>query len=242
MKIKKVFLLAGVAAIPCWYLYRTLSDNRVPRLQWNEIFLTEDDRLRKELEATKKKAEEEIQKVKTEASEKEEQKRVADDLRSCLSLAKQVRTDLAAYAEVENRSRAEMDSLLHTKAGAVIAENEDYVRAFQEFHREADSEERLKEYGVEIDGIAQICTQSAKDDTGSASIVAEARGLQTRQQYFRDSLSSLNQARSKVAILLQIANGQAPENLEVAIQRKRIREMVENYKWERDRQRMFGHP
>jgi hypothetical protein len=52
MRLSRMLLVLGVAAIPLWYIYRTLEDQRVRKLEWSEVFMTED--ARKEREAQKK--------------------------------------------------------------------------------------------------------------------------------------------------------------------------------------------
>ena len=49
MNLKRIALIVGIALIPAWYVYRTLSEHRFGRLTFNEVFLTEDERLRKQI-------------------------------------------------------------------------------------------------------------------------------------------------------------------------------------------------
>ena len=54
MKFSRLLLILGVAAIPLWYIYRTLEDKRVRKLEWSEIFMTDEAREQKRAEDRKK--------------------------------------------------------------------------------------------------------------------------------------------------------------------------------------------
>ena len=47
MRFSKWALAAGLAVLPLWYTYRTLEEKRVRKLEWSEVFMTEDARQRK---------------------------------------------------------------------------------------------------------------------------------------------------------------------------------------------------
>jgi hypothetical protein len=242
MRLKKFLLLGGVAAIPAWYVYRTVADNRVPRLEWNEIFMTEDQRLRKELEATKKKAQEDIEKIQEENSIESRRLKAENEIRGCIELSKRVRVDFDAFVAEENRWKSEVEPLLHTRAGAAIVANEDYVRAFKEFHRNPLSDEHLKADADEIGGLAQRCEQYRKGNPIDVSVGSESARLEMLQKEYQSVLRNNIDARNKIQILAGLASGQAPQTVETAIERQQIKELVENYKWQRERVQMLGHP
>jgi hypothetical protein len=47
MRLGTILMICGVAAIPLWYAYRTVTELRVRHLEWNEIFMTEEQRQKK---------------------------------------------------------------------------------------------------------------------------------------------------------------------------------------------------
>jgi hypothetical protein len=47
MKPTAILLFLGVLAVPVWYAYRTLTEARVRRLIWSEVFMTEGERQQK---------------------------------------------------------------------------------------------------------------------------------------------------------------------------------------------------
>jgi hypothetical protein len=241
MRLKKLLLLAGVAAIPAWYGYRTLTDHRFPRLEFNRIFMTENDLLREEIRATEKKAQEDLAKLAEESSIKSEQQRSANEIRACIDFSKKVRADFDAFVEEEKRWKSEVEPLLHTRAGAAIVENEDYVRAFKEFYRSPTPEERLKAYAAEIDGITQKCEESGRKNPPDVYLFAEKDRLEQLEKEYGTTLANRIEGRRKIEVLAQIAGGQAPQTVATAIERQQIREMVEDYKAQREWERIVGH-
>jgi len=242
MTLKTALLWAGVAAIPAWYIYRTITDHRIPRLEWNEIFMTQDDILRKRLKETQENARKEIDKAQRELAVVERRKASADGIRRCLELSKTVREEFHAVFEEQGRWKAEVLPILSTRAGGAITANEDYIRAFREFTSDVAVPEMIQATDSEVERIAQGCEQYSKNQPVDLSTDSEVSTLERIQQEHRGYLRALKATRSKILILSEIANGQAPQTLEVGIQRQKIRELIENYKWQREREKMFGHP
>jgi hypothetical protein len=239
--LKRILAGLGLALIPGWYIYRTLSDHTSPRLSWNDVFKTETDILRDELAATKKQDKEEIAKLQEAATDRAARLATASEIRSCLELTARVRTDFEALVAEEKKWDVSVEPLLHTHAGAAIAGNEDYVRAFKEFHQDIDSEDSLKAIAAQIDGTQKTCEQYTVTGVYQLSMYSQRQDLGELQKRLQTKVAQLIDARKKIEVLSQLANGQAPQTVEAAIVRQRIRDLVENYKWERERVRMYGH-
>jgi hypothetical protein len=95
-------IVLGVAVIPFWYLYRTFEEKRVRRLEWSEVFMTE--------EARQKKWADEKQKVK-EAAEAERVEK-ATQLEKSIAARKLAEAEAAkAEADVRQARTAETAEL-----------------------------------------------------------------------------------------------------------------------------------
>jgi hypothetical protein len=222
MNLKRIALILGIALIPAWYLYRTLSEHRITRLTWNEVFQTEDERLRKEVADEKERAQKEIDAVRYQYSEEKRR----HDAANCVALSKVVSAQYARYVAERDRWKSDLVSLSHTKGGVAIGQNEDYTRAFLGLHQDRKLAADLEEAnGMEslIEFAAEACARKQPEQLASES---ETERLEVMQIRLARAMEGLIEARLNVEALEQLATGESPKSLEEGARRQRMRELI----------------
>jgi hypothetical protein len=237
MRLKKLLLVVGVALIPAWYLYRTAADKRVPRLEWNEIFMTEDDRLKTQLQAAKdeaeaanKKADEELARIAAANAPAAQRRQAAEKTRVCIEWAENIEVAHTALIEEQRLWATEVEGLLRSQAGVAIAANPDYVRAFRKFHQEMPPESKMDDQINHVRKAKEDCKALAKENPLSAGLEMQDYYLKEAQEFYDGYLGPLKWGRSGIHALVQLANKQVSSSLEDAILQQRVAEAVSDLK------------
>jgi hypothetical protein len=230
MTLKKLLLFAGVAVIPGWYLYRTVADQRVPRLAWNEIFMPEDERLRKELKTANEKAERELARIAAENAPAAMRTQAAQRIRVCIQWADNIEAAHRALIEEQSLWPTEVEALLRSPAGVPIATNPDYVRAFRKFHEDLVPESYLKEQSRFVEEVKQNCQALSLKNPLTAALDNETRTLDYAQKFYDENLKRLKWGRLGIRALVQLANKQVPDSLDAAILQQRVDEAVRDFR------------
>jgi hypothetical protein len=238
--VKRILVGVLVAAIPAWYGYRTLVDHRNPRVTWNDVFLSDKERLQKELEEERENSRKKLVEMEEQVSIQKRRQDSADDIRRCDEILKLTRADYDSVIAEQNLWKAEVDPLLHSQSGKAIAENRDYVAAFKELRSEFNPEEvtPIKET---IDRSAKYIELAKSENRIDVETHSERYDLSQCRGLLQKLLAKLQTARTTILALVKLANHQSPDSLEDAVLRERIGEIVEPYKARREYARMFGH-
>ena len=232
MNLKRIALILGVAAIPAWYVYRTLSEHRITRLTSNEIFLTEDERLRKEIADEREQAEKDISAARYQYSEEKRR----HDAANCVAFSKVVSALYARYIAERDQWKSDLVSRSHTTGGVAIAQNEDYMRTFLALHRDRELAAYIEEangMASRIGWAADACARKQAEQLASESEHEELDFMQAR---IARAMEGLIEARLDVEALEELATGEAPKSLEDAARRHRVKEMTEDLRgrWRKD--------
>src|SRR5262249_6395854 len=144
-------------------------------------------------------------------------------IRECIDFGNRLRRDIKAYNEELARWNSELEPLLHSRAGLTIAENEDYLRAFRQIRQDIAPVEVVN-LGQRIEDLSRGCEEAEKRQPLEFSY--DSNPFPKSAEYLQSQLKDLTEARSNINALALIANGQAPQTLEMSARKQRIRELI----------------
>lgn len=217
-ELKRGLIIAGIATIPLWYSYRSFGEKRP--LKADEIFDSETTRLRKELQA-----------LKDQASDAARLRASADTIRQCLATAVEARRIQARFSTTYAEFEKYLTAVDSSSAGAAIAANPDYVRAYREF-----TDPRV--FWDPLNSLERI--QKSEADCRNAKPTDQLRDadwglndLQKAIEHYTSWLEKLEWAKRNVSALEGLASGKPVPNLSEAVARQAVLEAAQNYRAKR---------
>lgn len=217
MSVSKVLLTLCIAAIPCWYLYRTLTEREVTHFDLQEMFMTPRERRERAKEAEK--AAEERTAAEVERQAKAQVR--ASRMQRC--------SDWAADAE-----RARQELVVETKRyESGISElrklpvpqgslyDYQFARTFNLLYIEsqATSSSEIGNGKRQCEGVAE-----REDDFFPHS--QEVSSLEGMAQSYQGSIRRLKQSYEQIVDLIDYAGNRLPQTIDGELRRARVRENV----------------
>jgi hypothetical protein len=162
--------MVAIAVIPSWYIYRTLEEKRVRKLEWSEVFMTEPERQKKWAEDKQRKKEEaEAAKVK-----------------AATELAQSITAKKNAEAEAA-KAEAELLEKRNQEAAETARRRDDDARRQIEVSRQAAAAEtaRVRAEGERAARQQSVAARLAMCGTAAAAAEARLQDLIAEQKSYK---------------------------------------------------------
>jgi hypothetical protein len=251
MKLKNLFMLLGLMAIPAWYAYRTATDKTIGRLDFNK-FLPEDwrseksapeagktaegpaDLERKQLEEKRLKEDLDRQKAEVDAARVREaevktegQRYLAGSVGKCVAAVQSAEGSYRAYVEERFQYRTLTDALLRSTIQSTdVLSADSFQSAFRHIYVPVPGD---TEQHADLERAANRCFDLARSGQVGVDSSEEARVAAEKEAFFSRCRGLLNDRRSKIERLVKYWKGQFASTLQGEIERSQIREEVDQW-------------
>ena len=224
MTLKGALVVAGVALIPLWYVYRSTRPKEVHYAK-TDFFMDQETKLRLELEATQKE-------LKDQTSPEGRARFLDTEIAECVLAASKGRLVLEDLVKERELWRKDVGGLLERPEAAAIAANEDYVRAFREFSMVPTSESMDRD-AKQFEGAEKACNEAKVSRSHESAPWEQTQALEKSASEFRQSLETLSRSRRQVAALVAVASGQGGRTLLTALDSQAILDTIDEIKVKR---------
>jgi hypothetical protein len=251
MRFKQLFIVLGIAAIPAWYTYRTMTDQTITRLDWSR-----EERLKNQAEAAQKTAHEQAEVARNKAEDDREKARIqrlrADvetararmekgksegkqflvgKVGSCIAAVQAAEENRFIYLEERLQYTMLTEQLLNSRIAVNGYFSESYFQeTFRKVYVRPLPEEEVAAHSANLERAGKKCFDLARTGQFGAEISDEIQAATGEGANFLRWRGSLSEARSEVQLLMRVAKNDFSKTLHDQIERADAEEKVDQFR------------